>query len=149
MSVTVDVAVQEGRLGMPRSLAVAAATAALRSGRVRNAALSIAFVSNRTIARINREHLGRRGSTDVIAFGFLPSGPDAPLVGDVYIATDVARRAARERGIPLREELVRLVVHGTLHVMGHDHPESEERLRAPMWALQERLVARVLTAARA
>lgn len=144
MSVTVHVAVESGRLGMPKTLAERAARAALRSGRVANAELSVTFVSDRMIAGLNRKHLGRRGTTDVIAFGFPPVAKGAPLVGDVYIATDVARRSARERGIAVREELLRLVVHGTLHVMGHDHPEDETRTGSPMWNVQERLVARLL-----
>ena len=148
MSITVDVAVEGGRLAMPKALAIAAATAALRSGNISRALLSITFVSDRTIARLNREHLGRRGSTDVIAFGFESLGPRAPLVGDIYIAIAVARRAAQDRGITQREELVRLVVHGTLHVMGQDHPDDASRVESPMWTMQERVVARVLGASR-
>ena len=148
MSVAIDVAVETGRLGVPRALLKAAAMATLRDGRVPDAELSIAFVNNRTIARLNRQHLRHRGPTDVISFGFAPTGPGAPLVGDIYIAVDVARSAARDRGIPLRDELVRLVVHGTLHVLGHDHPEDESRVDSPMWLLQERLVKRVLRTGR-
>jgi probable rRNA maturation factor len=148
MSLTVDVAVETGRLGMPRRLAVRAARAALRAEGVRNATLSIAFVTNRTIARLNRQHLGHRGSTDVIAFGFLPTIPNGPVGGDIYIAAEVARRAAREARIPLREELVRLVVHGTLHVLGYDHPGDASRMTSPMWERQESLVRRVLRSVR-
>lgn len=146
MSVTVDVAVQGGRLGIPKALAEAAVRTVLRSHRVRDAVISVAFVSNRAIAGLNRRHLGRRGTTDVIAFGFVPATPSGQVVGDIYVATDVARRAARERRIPVREELVRLVVHGTLHVLGFDHPDDESRLRSEMWRRQERLVRRVLRA---
>ncbi len=149
MSVTVDVSVESGRLGMPRALAVAAARAALRAEHVAHAVLSVTFVDDRTIAALNRKHLGHRGPTDVISFGFLPATSGAPVTGDIYIAMEVARRAARERKIPLREELVRLVVHGTLHVLGYDHPDDESRLTSDMWKRQERLVARVLRSARA
>ena len=148
MSVVVDVAVTSGRLGMPRSLAERAATAALRAERIGHAILSITFVGTRRIAALNRRHLGHAGATDVISFGFPPCGPGAPLVGDVYVATDVARRSARERGIPLREELVRLVVHGTLHVAGWDHPTGPTRTESGMWRRQERVVRRVLSSAR-
>jgi ssRNA-specific RNase YbeY (16S rRNA maturation enzyme) len=55
----------------------------------------------------------------------------------------VAARAARRRGLPLRQELVRLVVHGTLHVLGWDHPDDDSRLGSPMWRRQERYVARL------
>ena len=62
------------------------------------------------------------------------------MVGDVYIAPDVARRNAREQGAGVREELMRLVVHGVLHVLGHDHPEDDSRYASPMWQRQERLL---------
>ncbi|MDE3054088.1 MAG: rRNA maturation RNase YbeY [Gemmatimonadota bacterium] len=144
MSLRVDVAVEAGRLAIPRALAAEAARAVLRARRVRHAELSIAFVSDRTIARLNARHLAHHGPTDVLSFGFAPVARGQPRVGDVYIAPAVARRSARERGLPVREELVRLVVHGTLHVLGFDHPEGEARTRSPMWRLQERLVRRVL-----
>jgi probable rRNA maturation factor len=61
-------------------------------------------------------------------------------VGDVYIAPNVARRNARAHGRSVREELLRLVVHGVLHVVGHDHPEDDARYESPMWKRQERLL---------
>jgi probable rRNA maturation factor len=76
----------------------------------------------------------------VIAFPF-EAVDGSPVVGDVYIAPDAARANARRNGVPVREELARLVVHGTLHVLGHDHP-SVGREASPMWRRQERLLAR-------
>jgi rRNA maturation RNase YbeY len=65
------------------------------------------------------------------------------VIGDIYIAPDVARENARTAGAPAREELTRLVVHGTLHVLGYDHPEGDGRDRSSMWKRQERLVRRL------
>ena len=70
------------------------------------------------------------------------SGRD-PVIGDIYICPDVARAAAAERGIGVREELTRLVIHGTLHVLGHEHPVETGREASPMWKRQEELLARV------
>ena len=56
---------------------------------------------------------------------------------------DQASRQAREYEISLDEELVRLVIHGVLHVLGHDHPEGSDRFTSPMFKLQERLVCQV------
>lgn len=148
MSLIVDLAVPTGRLGAPRALIVRAARAALRAEGMRNAELSLTFLGDRAIAAMNRRHLGHRGTTDVISFRLSPPTSDAPVMGDIYVGVDVARRAARERRIPLREELVRLVVHGTLHVLGYDHPDGEARLASEMWARQERLVVRVLRGGR-
>jgi len=74
----------------------------------------------------------------VLSFA-LPT-PDGALVGDVYICPAVARANARTAGVGVREELVRLVVHGTLHVLGYDHPEGPGRTMSPMWRRQERYV---------
>jgi probable rRNA maturation factor len=121
----------------------------LRAERVSHALISVAFVSNRAIAGLNAEHLGHRGPTDVISFGFdRPSAKD-PVVGDIYVAPDVARANAKERGGSVREELVRLLVHGTLHVLGYDHPDDDGRERSAMWKRQERLVGRLSRAAAA
>ena len=120
----------------------------LRAERVRDALVSIALVSNRRIAALNRAHLRRSGTTDVIAFGFARVGSRGPVVGDIYVAPEVARASARDNGVPVREELARLVVHGTLHVLGYDHPEAGARTRSAMWRRQERLVARLLRAGR-
>jgi rRNA maturation RNase YbeY len=79
----------------------------------------------------------------VISFGFRRTGANAPLLGDIYIAPDVARASARANKVTIREEIVRLVVHGTLHVLGYDHPEGDTRTRSAMWRKQERLVERL------
>lgn len=143
MSRSVDVALEGVRIPLSRDRIAAIADGTLRAERVKHALLSITFVTPRRIAAINREHLGHKGPTDVISFGFTRATATDPVVGDIYICPDVARRAADERGIGVREELARLVVHGTLHVLGHDHPESDERERSPMWKRQESLLARL------
>jgi rRNA maturation RNase YbeY len=146
MTLAVDVALEGVRSPLSRARVADLARGVLRAERVREALLSIALVSNRRMAALNRAHLRRSGPTDVIAFGFSRVGPGGPVVGDVYIAPDVARASARDNRVPVREELARLVVHGTLHVLGYDHPEDDGRTRSPMWERQERLVTRLLRA---
>ena len=107
-------------------------------GEQRYAALSVTFVGPTRIQTLNREHLGHDRPTDVISFAL--TGPDGELVGDVYICGAVAAKQAKALRVPLKEELVRLVVHGTLHVLGYDHPEGEGRTRSAMWKRQERYV---------
>jgi probable rRNA maturation factor len=115
----------------------------LRAEKVTAGLLSITFVDGRKIARINREHLGHHGPTDVISFAFVPT-PGAGLVGDVYICPTVVAEHARQRSIGVREELARVVVHGTLHVVGWEHPDGDdaERIASPMWRRQEALLRR-------
>lgn len=144
MTYTIEVTVQDGRIPLSRARVAEIATHVLRAERARDAVLSITFLSNRAIAAMNARHLGHRGPTDVISFGFAPSGAGAPVTGDIYIAPDVARAHAQRFGVPVREELARLVVHGTLHVLGRTHPEGDARTRSPMWRRQEQLLSRVL-----
>ncbi len=93
--------------------------------------------------RFNRRATGRRGLTDVLAFA-LPQ-PDGSLLGDVYICPAAAERWVKNGG-RVDEELIRLAVHGTLHVLGYDHPDGPGRARSAMWGRQERYVRRLLPA---
>lgn len=113
----------------------------LRALRVPRALLSITFVGPRASARLNRQHLGHTGPTDVITFA-LGAGPDGAVIGDIYICPDVARTQARAHGVGVREEIARLVVHGTLHACGWEHPDDEGRTTSPMWRRQEQLLQR-------
>jgi probable rRNA maturation factor len=144
MRVSIDVCARDVRVALAAARVESIARATLASERVRDAMLSITFVSNAAIAKLNATHLGHRGATDVISFGFSSAGKGSPVIGDIYIAPAVARTNALEHGVPVREELARLVVHGTLHVLGYDHPEADARTKSPMWKRQERVLARVL-----
>jgi probable rRNA maturation factor len=147
MTLAVDVALEGVRSPLSRARVADVARQVLRSEGVRDALLSVALVNRRRMRALNREHLDRLGDTDVIAFGFSRVGSRGPIVGDVYISPDAARASARENGVSVRQELARLVVHGTLHVLGYDHPEDGRRMRSAMWQRQERLVARLMRAA--
>jgi probable rRNA maturation factor len=138
---SVDVDTDGRRLPLAVGAVRRLATLVLRRERVRQALLSIAFVSRRQMARLNRQHLGHQGATDVLTFALGRSGARAPLVGDIYIATDVVREQARRHGVAVREELARVVVHGVLHALGHDHPDNGMRTRSPMWGRQEHYLA--------
>jgi probable rRNA maturation factor len=96
--------------------------------------VEITLLPAAAMRRANRRATGRRGLTDVISYT-LPQ-PDGRVLGDVYICPDAAAE--------FRDELVRLAVHGTLHVLGYDHPEGAGRTRSRMWQLQERYVKRLL-----
>jgi probable rRNA maturation factor len=145
----IDISASVRRLNVSRSLVQKAAVAALRSEKVKYAMLSITFVGLATISRLNKRYLGHHGATDVISFGLGRAGRRGPVLGDVYICAEVARKNARRQGVSVGEELLRLVVHGTLHVLGHDHPVGDDRESSPMWRRQERLVARLTGASSA
>ena len=143
MSLDVDVSTSGVRSPIAAARLADAARTALRAEKVHNALVSIALVDRRTIARLNRLHLGHRGPTDVISFSFARATDRDAVIGDIYVSPDLARNNAAARGVPVREELVRLVVHGTLHVLGHDHPDGSTREASPMWKRQERIVRRL------
>lgn len=147
MPVLVDVSSDGVRAPLSRERVRAIVRATLRSAGVKQALLSVTFVTAAAMARLNRRHLEHAGPTDVIAFSFAPITRRSPVVGDIYIAPEVARRNARAHGEGVRREVVRLVVHGTLHVIGHDHPDGADRTRSPMWRTQERLVQRLTAGA--
>ncbi|MCP5027017.1 MAG: rRNA maturation RNase YbeY [Actinomycetia bacterium] len=95
--------------------------------------LGLTFISERAMTGLNAEHMGFDRPTDVLAFP-LDARPDGPaladelrLLGDVVVCPVAARRNADERGVALDDELALLVVHGVLHVLGHDHAEGNER----------------------
>lgn len=125
--------------GVHDALVVRAARTALGAEGVGDAQLSVALLGDPAIRELNREHLGHDRATDVISFPLWETGE--AVVGDVYVGADQARRQAADEGISLEEELVRLVIHGTLHVLGWDHADvSGPRQDTPMWRRQEDLV---------
>jgi len=142
-SLVVAIAREGGRSAVSAARIAEVARVALRAEKVRHAMISITLVTPRRIAALGARHLGHGGPTDVISFGFSRER-GGPVVADIYIAPAVARENARRLGIGVREELVRLVVHGVLHALGHDHPAGESRLRSPMWRRQEALVRRAM-----
>ena len=91
--------------------------------------LSVALVGDREIAELNHQYRGEKSATDVLSFS-LVEGDHADhrggLLGDVVISLETARRQARERHRGLDEELARLLIHGVLHLLGHDHEEEAE-----------------------
>lgn len=119
-----------------RAVTVAAEAEAVATGEI-----SVTFLAAEAMAALNEAHLNRPGPSDVIAFNL--AEPEAPL-GDIYICPDVARESALEFGVELEEELLRLVVHGVLHVFGYDHPGGPERADCEMFRRQEALLARLL-----
>jgi len=131
------------RRGSPRPRLERAVRRVLAWERAR-ARVELTLLHADAMRRFNRRATGRRGLTDVLAFA-LPQ-PDGSLLGDVYICPAAAKRWVKNGG-RVDEELVRLAVHGTLHVLGYDHPDGPGRTRSAMWGRQERYVRRLLARA--
>jgi rRNA maturation RNase YbeY len=133
-----NIVVVSGRSHPLRRADVVRGAQAVIQGERRTAILSVAFIGRDRMRALNARWKGKDRVTDVLAFSL--AGPGEIVAGDIYICPWVASREATARGIPLRRELLRLVVHGVLHVLGHDHPEDESRYASAMWTRQERLL---------
>jgi len=114
------------------------------------ATVSLTFVGDAAMRRLNREHRGKDRTTDVLSFPmFEPftvpkravDGAPELMLGDIIISVDVAARQAADYDATLDDEIERLLVHGVLHLLGHDHEEPGERARM---VREERKLARAI-----
>jgi len=104
--------------------------------------LSIVLTDDQHIRVLNRDFREKDAPTDVLSFGQLEGEPfvsPVPILGDLVISLETASRQAVERGHPLAAEVRILLVHGLMHLLGHDHLESDER--AEMAAAENELLA--------
>jgi len=131
----IDVEVDQEAWG-PSDAAVRIIDAAVRaaletvSGASRDRVLSIILTGDDEAADLNQRHRRKPGATNVLSFPAreipgLPAGESQPL-GDIVLAAGVIRREAAEQGITAERHLARLVVHGTLHLLGYDHDTDEK-----------------------
>ena len=121
----------------------AAAKAVLDRARARPSELTIVLTDSRRIRRLNARFAGRDAVTDVLAFPSADESSSSSVryLGDVVIALPRARAQARRSRVPLSHELCLLTVHGTLHLIGHDHARLVDRRR--MWRLQASVLRRL------
>lgn len=87
--------------------------------------ISLAFVSNNEIRRLNKVYRRQDKVTDVLSFNL----GDEKVLGEVLICLDRARRQSQEAGHSLQTELKVLVIHGILHLLGYDHERSQTEER--------------------
>ena len=113
----------------------------LRGERAVPAEISVTFLSSQQMRALNRRAFGRDRATDVITF---PLHHQEHVLGDVFVCPSVARRSAEHERITRREEEMRLVIHGVLHALGHEHPTGRRRADSQMWQRQERYVRYML-----
>jgi len=87
---------------------------------VQDGILNVVFVNDKYIRALNKAYRDKDEPTDVLSFSY---GPD-DLIGEVYVSVETAERQAKEHKHPLSDELIRLIVHGILHVHGYDHEKE-------------------------
>ena len=118
-----------------RALLARRTRCALRAAGQARAELSLALIGDLAMAELNERHRDKRGPTDVLSFSLLEGAHSefrGALLGDVVIDVEQAARQARRARRSLDDELARLMIHGVLHLLGHDHEEDDEarRMRA-------------------
>jgi len=107
-----------------------------------SSAVTIAFVSDRYMRELNRQWCGKTGTTDVLSF---PAGkdefdnPDGSMLGDVVISVEQAARQAKENGLTFDEEIAQLILHGLLHLCGHDHETDNGEMNRLELRLRKKL----------
>lgn len=87
--------------------------------------LSISFIDDAQMRELNRTYRNIDRTTDVLSFP-QGEGPDFTLLGDIIISIDTASRHAESYGVTQHEELKKLIIHGILHLLGHDHKKKKE-----------------------
>ena len=134
----------EAESPFPEDLLERAARAALEhESQSLDAELSIILTDDARLHELNLNYLGVDAPTDVLSFPSSETDPEtgAQYIGDILISIPRARAQAEAAGHPLEAEVQLLVVHGTLHLLGHDHANPEEKAR--MWTAQTEILYRL------
>ena len=135
---------EEAELGRLTDAAMDALTAELDLKPAQPVELSIVFSDDAHVRVLNAEWRGKDSATNVLSF---PAFPDAsasalpPMLGDIILAAETVAREATLEGKPLAHHITHLLVHGFLHLVGHDHLDEDEA--EEMEALERRVLARL------
>jgi len=107
---------------------------------IENVELSIVLTDNQAIKQLNKDWRNKDKPTDVLSFPVneKPAGYKYTILGDVVISLPFAKKQATEIGFTEKEEILRLLAHGILHLLGYDHETSEEDAKV-MFDLQDKI----------
>lgn len=131
----------ESEFPFPENLVKRAAKAALNHASVSEETdLSVILTNDTRLHELNLNYLGVDAPTDVLSFPATETDPDtgARYLGDILISVPRAQAQAESARHPLESEVQLLVVHGVLHLLGHDHAEPEQKAR--MWKVQAEIL---------
>ena len=108
-----------------------------------DADITIVLTDDAQLHELNLEFLGVDAPTDVLSFPASESDPETgtPYLGDILISIPRATQQAQAAGHPVEAEVQLLVIHGTLHLLGYDHAEAEEKTK--MWNAQSEVMSRL------
>jgi len=105
--------------------------------------MTVVLTDDARLHELNREYLGVDAPTDVLSFPAAETDPETgtPYLGDILISISRAEAQAQTAGHPLESEVQLLVVHGVLHLLGHDHVHAQEKTR--MWKAQAEILGQL------
>jgi probable rRNA maturation factor len=126
----IELADEQSDHAIDREQLIEAARGVLQESGIDSASISLAVVDDATIHELNRRYLDHDWPTDVLSFAL--ENQDGRLVGEVILSADTAAAAAAEAEWPLAAELLLYVIHGLLHLVGHDDksPVAVRQMRA-------------------
>ena len=138
--------ITESKNNFPVKLLERAAQAALENqSKPLDSELTIVLTDDAHIQELNRDYLGIDAPTDVLSFpaseidgSEIDPETGSPYLGDIIISLPYAAKSAAQAGHPLEAEVQLLVVHGVLHLLGHDHARAKEK--AKMWKAQAEIL---------
>lgn len=101
--------------------------------------LNIIFVNDTYIRALNKNYRDKDKPTDVLSFTYSDESSD--LIGEIYISIETATRQSIDHKHSLHDELIKLIIHGILHVHGYDHEEDEEYKE--MYAIEKEVLGEI------
>ena len=102
--------------------------------------VSVKFTSDEEVRALNATWRGKDKPTNVLSFPMAETPEDAPMLGDIVLASGVCAREAAEKNVAVETHATHLVVHGTLHLLGYDHETGDDDAEA-MEAIERKALA--------
>jgi probable rRNA maturation factor len=119
---------------LPKNKVVSAVKHLLSDYKVTDCEINIVYLDDKNIKPINKQYLNHNRPTDVISFTIETS----PLTGEIYMGVETAKKQSMDYKVSFTNEILRLAVHGCLHILGYD--DSTEDLRHEMHLLEDKYI---------
>lgn len=131
MSYTIEIADRQQQQGLDLRRLREAVEQVLKSAGIARAEISVAIVDNRQMHDLNRQYLDHDYPTDVLSFVLAHDADAGSLEGEIIVSADYAAREAGRFGWSADDELLLYIVHGALHLVGHDDqtPQGQQAMR--------------------
>ncbi len=114
----------------------------LKNLQQRQGTVSVILVSAKEIQRLNKKYRGKNKVTDVLSFGFANNEIKINELGDIFICPSQIVSQAKIYQVTSQEEMVRMLVHGVLHLLGYDH--QQKKAKEKMFKIQEIMVKKLV-----